>query len=534
MTPNHPSRDGPRQRGRFPHFIWVGSSWRKDTDRIWILTRPVLIALALILFLSSLPRFLPSALADPCPGAPLADICQSGILYVEHATAGATGNPCDGSSVCIGMQGDERKMFFAKGLFWAFFENNIFTPATPIDSTYLWQFSSDGINWNPGDRVSGSGMRDSSAGFVRGHTFAVDTDGTFVYMVHGYVVSNVVTGPIEFRRGLLNANGTITWDPIRTVQASGVDSCWNQMAISVDRQGGLSARILVVGTKSVNCAAATFVLEVAYSSSSDGSGAWTIGDLENACPSGNCNTQAVLAKLGGAVLMVVYADTGAADGSRTLFSRIVNAGIVGLRTTIDSVGVFGIITFNVVGDATSNAYLAYVQGTVGGNHALIYRSFNGATWSAATTLLTPSDCLPSPGSCPTNVAASITLNQNFGTTLADFRLYVEFIANANAYVLSRRAGVWDPALIKVTTCVTTCQLYGSMAYSNVGNNHAWAFASDFTTDPHNVKSELLTGNPPLANFQPLVNSGILLFLFASWVALILYAAWWISRRRSEG
>ncbi len=86
---------------------------------------------------------------------------------------------------------DQRKTFYTKGLFWVFYSDG---------SNLVYRTSSDGLSW-------------SSSNIVRspcqlGYYFSVWFDGDYVH----YAYSRGFTGEaLLYRRGLPNADGTITW-----------------------------------------------------------------------------------------------------------------------------------------------------------------------------------------------------------------------------------------------------------------------------------------------------------------------------------
>jgi len=96
-----------------------------------------------------------------------------------------------------------RKTFFCKGNFWLFYSHfgDVYYASSP-----------DAINWTSTLFVAGGGD---------GTNWAFCTDGTDY--VH---VARAGGADCFYRRGLLNANGTITWDPFRTVYSVVNHDCY--------------------------------------------------------------------------------------------------------------------------------------------------------------------------------------------------------------------------------------------------------------------------------------------------------------------
>jgi len=100
---------------------------------------------------------------------------------------------------------NQRKLFYANGRFWVFY----------ADGSYITFVSStDGISWESEQTVPELLQRLS-----RGYMHSVWTDGTYVYIACIDSSGNI-RGPVRYKRGELNANGTITWDGEETVDGA--------------------------------------------------------------------------------------------------------------------------------------------------------------------------------------------------------------------------------------------------------------------------------------------------------------------------
>jgi hypothetical protein len=123
--------------------------------------------------------------------------------YGPAATGGATG------------LGQQRKLFFAKSLYWIFYSDG---------SDLVWKTSSDAINWGSATVLK--------AGELAGGSFSVVLDGDYVH----YAYSGWWESTLYYRRGLLNSDGSITWDSEQTVYNVANTKCWLPV-IALDSDG---------------------------------------------------------------------------------------------------------------------------------------------------------------------------------------------------------------------------------------------------------------------------------------------------------
>jgi len=112
----------------------------------------------------------------------------------------------------------QRKTFYANGRFWVFYFNGtLYTP--PVYSS-----STDGVSWT-------SPLTLTSQHCTAGWTFSIAFDGTYLH----YVFSIETQGnPLYYRKGIPNANGTITWltaEQNITVAESNTRHLWPSIAI---------------------------------------------------------------------------------------------------------------------------------------------------------------------------------------------------------------------------------------------------------------------------------------------------------------
>lgn len=88
--------------------------------------------------------------------------------------------------------------FFAQGLYWIFLNNNAGSEG--------WYSSPDGYNWSSFTQIGVWGGGEIAA--------VVDDNGQYVH------AANVIGGQVEYRRGLLVSNGTITWNALQVADAA--------------------------------------------------------------------------------------------------------------------------------------------------------------------------------------------------------------------------------------------------------------------------------------------------------------------------
>lgn len=115
-----------------------------------------------------------------------------------------------------------RKIFYANGLHWCFIIGS---------GGIIYYTSPDGTTWTLG---ASSPMR----GYDTGGDFSVWFDGT--YMHYGYCINAPGSAgyPVNYRRGIPNANGSITWSkPEQTVTAALTKVIYAPVNVSVDSAG---------------------------------------------------------------------------------------------------------------------------------------------------------------------------------------------------------------------------------------------------------------------------------------------------------
>jgi hypothetical protein len=138
---------------------------------------------------------------------------ETGWIYGDelsfHTTAVSTVGT---SSVYHAVAYQKAKCFYALGYFRVFY----------VDSGYVkYASSSDGSTWGTPQNVM-------SVTYTYGQGLSVWTDGTYVYLAYAYL-SN-----LRFVRGTLNADGTITWGSIVTVDSN--TDCFHP-SITLDSNG---------------------------------------------------------------------------------------------------------------------------------------------------------------------------------------------------------------------------------------------------------------------------------------------------------
>lgn len=102
----------------------------------------------------------------------------------------------------------QRKLFYANGRHWVFWGDGSGT-----GTSIRFVSSTDGSSW-----TGESGVPEASIYLGRSYMFSVWSDDTYVYIIWTHSSIGIV-GIIKYKRGLLNADGTITWDGVETVDA---------------------------------------------------------------------------------------------------------------------------------------------------------------------------------------------------------------------------------------------------------------------------------------------------------------------------
>lgn len=118
----------------------------------------------------------------------------------------------------------QRKTFYADGLFWALYAK---------DWRYLTYYTSpDGITWTVG---ASSPLETSD--HLCGDDFSICFDGTYFHYVYAEEPEGTPSGNVYYRRGIPNADGSITWSTPshQTVLAGGGE--WYFASVTVDSSG---------------------------------------------------------------------------------------------------------------------------------------------------------------------------------------------------------------------------------------------------------------------------------------------------------
>ena len=109
----------------------------------------------------------------------------------------------------------QRKVFYAEGLFWAFFSNGV---------NAGWEFSSDGTTW--------TGAFTSIGACAGGDRFSVWVDDTYIHY------ARLNPRDLFYRRGILVNDGTITWSAVeQTVDVGIATDHYDFPCITVDTNG---------------------------------------------------------------------------------------------------------------------------------------------------------------------------------------------------------------------------------------------------------------------------------------------------------
>ncbi|GAG58997.1 unnamed protein product, partial [marine sediment metagenome] len=116
----------------------------------------------------------------------------------------------------------QRKTFYAAGRFWIFYSDG---------TNMVYCTSTDGINWTDPETIRPAWM-----GFRFSIWFEERDDETFLHYAYSLTSFNE---PILYRRGIPNADGTITWSTVGEEEAvAGVPGvAYTYPVISVDSEG---------------------------------------------------------------------------------------------------------------------------------------------------------------------------------------------------------------------------------------------------------------------------------------------------------
>lgn len=146
----------------------------------------------------------------------------------------------------------QRKTFYANGRYWAFY--SAFTGGMSFKS------STDGLTWSSVTAVRAS---------VRGKDFTVCTDGIYVH--YAYCDSSGFGNPIYYRRGLLNADGSITWSADEQTALNDATRLNAEMGICLDSNG-------YIYISSEQTETGTFVNRNVVTKNANKDGTWSTAD----------------------------------------------------------------------------------------------------------------------------------------------------------------------------------------------------------------------------------------------------------------
>jgi RHS repeat-associated protein len=137
-----------------------------------------------------------------------------GTAGARAATVATVGTSTNNSSTAAA---HERKAFYANGRHWVFFADG---------SNMVFQSSTNGTTWNSKTTVRAC---------TTGPLFGLAYDGTYVHYAYAKAA---VSNALFYRRGLPNADGTITWSAAeQTVVAASSANIYKSPAIAVDSTG---------------------------------------------------------------------------------------------------------------------------------------------------------------------------------------------------------------------------------------------------------------------------------------------------------
>lgn len=111
----------------------------------------------------------------------------------------------------------QRKGFHANGRFWEFYSNG---------TSIKCKTSTDGITWDTNSWTHDNG--------TEGMDFSVAFDGTYFHYVFGYYET---AGPLQYRRGLPNADGSFTWSQDEQIIVVSCSNGARAPTIAIDSSG---------------------------------------------------------------------------------------------------------------------------------------------------------------------------------------------------------------------------------------------------------------------------------------------------------
>jgi hypothetical protein len=253
------------------------------------------------------------------------------------------------SSECGGLS-HQRNSFFAKDRFWVFYCDNT------AKSVYYCSFNGDG--WKD---AADTGLQTQAQHF----SVCVDENGEYVHAVAGgYGVGGL------YRRGLLNSDGTITWDAIQNFDAR---FCVLP-TIMLDSDGypwvGYVYRVDTL-----------YYPAVGRSSTNDGT--WT--DLSGypyllSAAVSNLYWGIIPLELAPGKFLVIYGVSGA-----TIKAVTITDGVFGSEETATSYNVYA-GAMSAIADLDGNVYLAYNHVTAYRTVSRVKRDFASDTWGTETTI----------------------------------------------------------------------------------------------------------------------------------------------------
>jgi len=149
----------------------------------------------------------PGTEEDEPPASPSNKISPTGSLVGSSSDAQATS-----------WSGKGRKTFYANGRYWVFYGDG---------TNIVYRTSINGITWTDPTTVVACTLS---------HYFSIFFDGTYLHYANCF--PGWVGQPMKYRRGLPNANGTITWSTGTEVTVySHSQSGFQRPVIAVDTQG---------------------------------------------------------------------------------------------------------------------------------------------------------------------------------------------------------------------------------------------------------------------------------------------------------
>ena len=135
-----------------------------------------------------------------------------GDFIIDPSTVGTS---TSGGATAFPIQ---RKCFHAGGRHWVFYSDG---------TNGVYRTSTDGVTWS-----SATTFR---AGIVHGFDFGIAFDGTFLH--YGWA-TRTNGGPVYYRRGTPNSDGTITWSAAEQTALAGVSGVWpHYAAVAIDSAG---------------------------------------------------------------------------------------------------------------------------------------------------------------------------------------------------------------------------------------------------------------------------------------------------------